>query len=169
MNYKELTGKVLKILSAKAKEASTLDPDSIDYRVAVEELADCTLLLAGDFEPETVEKVKSSTTCGELYDLLTGEDMGVETTAEGRYMLISCCERKINAPRFFDTHEEAQYKMCEQLAEALGMTAEEVKAAYESGGDFDHPDVGLTEDTAWATSLNHENWDWQIFDLKSLK
>lgn len=73
MDYKELTSKALEILVEKAKEAATFDPDSIEYRVAVEELSDCTFLLAGDFEPEDVEKVKNGTTCGELYDLLTGE------------------------------------------------------------------------------------------------
>lgn len=72
MDYQELTVKTLEILAEKAKEAATLDPDSIGYRVAVEELSDCTFLLSGDFEPEAVEKVKNGTTCGELYDLLTG-------------------------------------------------------------------------------------------------
>ncbi len=77
MDYKELTSKALKILVEKAKEAATFDPDSIEYRVAVEELSDCTFLLTDDFGPEAVEKVKNGTTSGELYDLLTGE--GTET------------------------------------------------------------------------------------------
>ncbi len=75
MNYNELARKALEILKKKTEEAATFDPDGIDYRVIVEEIADCTFLLAGDFEPEAVEKVKRSTTCGELYDLL--EEAGV--------------------------------------------------------------------------------------------
>ena len=70
MNYNELALKTLEILKKKTEEAATLDPDGIDYRVIVEEMADCTFLLTEDFEPEAVEKVKNSTTCGELYDLL---------------------------------------------------------------------------------------------------
>lgn len=81
MDYKELTSKALEILVEKAKEAATLDPDSIEYRVAVEELSDCTFLLAGDFSPEDVEKVKDSTTSGELYDLLTGRPTETEGEA----------------------------------------------------------------------------------------
>ncbi len=73
MDYKELTGKALEILMKKAKETAALDPESIDYRVAVEELSDCTFLLEGDFDQETVKKVKDNTTCEELYCLLTGE------------------------------------------------------------------------------------------------
>ena len=70
MNHIELAQKTLEILKQKSEEAIVLNPDSIDYRVTVEELADCTFLLTEDFEPEAVEKVKNSTTCGELYDLL---------------------------------------------------------------------------------------------------
>lgn len=74
MEHNELAHKTLEILMKTAKEAAALDSESIDYRVVVEELSDCTFLLAGDFGPEEVEKVKSSTTCEALYDLLAGEN-----------------------------------------------------------------------------------------------
>lgn len=70
MKEKIMTKKVLKILADTAGFAATLDPESIDFSVALEEMKDCAFLLEEGFSDEAVFGVANQTTSGELYDLL---------------------------------------------------------------------------------------------------
>lgn len=76
------------------------------------------------------------------------------------YMLICCCERDIEAPKFFDTHEEAHEAMAKDLADVLGMTKEEVMESYLEGKELGFY-ACLNYDSAWSD--RHTTCDWQIF------
>ena len=65
-----LEQKVLDILIATAQRVKHLAPNSIDYPIAVEELADCALLLERGCDSESIGKVINSTTSGELCNAL---------------------------------------------------------------------------------------------------
>ena len=47
-----------------------LDPASLDFSTALEEMKDCTLLLEDGFSDKAVFTTANQTTSGELYDLL---------------------------------------------------------------------------------------------------
>lgn len=61
----------LKIMQEIIGRTMKMDVDSIDYRVALDELSDCTYLIENGYSPEAVRKIRESTTSGELYKLLT--------------------------------------------------------------------------------------------------
>lgn len=61
------TMQIMKVIIDRSME---MELDSIDYRVALEELSDCTYLIEKGYSPEAVLKIHESTTCGELYDML---------------------------------------------------------------------------------------------------
>lgn len=73
MNEKSMAQKVLEILANTAGFAAKLDPESTDFSVAIEEMNDCTFLLEEGFSEESIFRVASQTTSGELYDLLKDE------------------------------------------------------------------------------------------------
>lgn len=61
----------LKIMQEIIDKIIEMDVNSIDYRVALDELSDCTYLIENGYSPEAVRKICESTTSGELYKLLT--------------------------------------------------------------------------------------------------
>ncbi len=65
--------RVLKSLIKIAQHAKTLDPDSIDYSVAIEELSDCVFLLEHGCESDSISKIINSTTNEELCNILSGK------------------------------------------------------------------------------------------------
>ena len=82
-------------------------------------------------------------------------------------ILITCFERKIKTPLFFETHEQAHKKMCECIAKELDVPIEEIYELYQnytSTGEFEDDSIGITDDSAWAERFGN-NIDWRIFDL----
>ena len=66
-----------------------------------------------------------------------------------KYMLISCCERNISPPEFYDTYAEAWDEMNKQFK------------------DVNVDDEGECGDwEAFGSTKNHDNIDWQIFELE---
>lgn len=70
MDKKVMVKKTLEILAGIAKSAVALDPASLDFSTALEEMKDCTLLLEDGFSDKAVFTTANQTTSGELYDLL---------------------------------------------------------------------------------------------------
>jgi hypothetical protein len=80
-----------------------------------------------------------------------------------KYLLVEVIERDISTPEFFDTHKEAYDRMCEYVAQVLGVSVEYIKDNLNEFGDFD-----------WATNVNKNsaytqrhgnNFDWKIFEV----
>lgn len=77
-----------------------------------------------------------------------------------KYMLVCCCARDFDVPLFFNTIEEAQEEMRSQLEEAVGMNVESMEEnEYE---------WGLSETCAYCETMNHDDCDWQIFNLEEV-
>jgi len=70
---------VLEVLITTAQQAQTLDPESIDYSVVLEELSDCTYLLERGCDNDTVRRVLETTTSGELHDILSQRQLPTKT------------------------------------------------------------------------------------------
>ena len=78
------------------------------------------------------------------------------------WMLVCCCERDIEHPRFFETKEEAVYAMCADVGDVLGMTPEEVMETRLNGTEINlYAIVG--DDYAWSD--RHVPCDWKVFDI----
>jgi len=80
-NKGNLERQVLEVLISTAQQAQSLDSESIDYRVALEELSDCTFLLERGFDSDTVKAVLESTTNGELHHILSHVKLSKKTYA----------------------------------------------------------------------------------------
>lgn len=93
MEEKIMAKQALKILADTASFAATLDPESIDFSVALEEMKDCTFLLEEGFSDEAVFGVANQTTSGELHDLL--KDM-VKPASEVEHSIIVTIEEHIS-------------------------------------------------------------------------
>ncbi len=65
--------RILKSLIKITQHAKTLDTDSIDYSVAIEELSDCVFLLEHGCDSDSISKIINSTTNEELCDILSGK------------------------------------------------------------------------------------------------
>lgn len=73
------------------------------------------------------------------------------------YMLLSTCERNTAIMRF-QTYEDAYTQMKEEF-EMFGGDEEAIEDSMAEIGEW----------YAWITDgNNHDNYDWQIFDLKNL-
>lgn len=70
-----------------------------------------------------------------------------------KYMLLSCTERDIEPPQFFDTPEAAYAQMEKELLEQIGSFDN-----YVEGEDYE-----ISERCAWANP--HCNSDWVILPL----
>ena len=81
-----------------------------------------------------------------------------------KYMLICCCERDIEEPRFFDSHDAAHDAMVDDFFDTYGYDSEEIDndAKEEILGD----DSDISEKEAYCTNLNHDNVDWKIFEVE---
>jgi len=78
-NTGDLERQVLVVLITTAQQAQALDPESIDYSVALEELSDCTYLLERGNDNDTARKVLETTTSGELHDILSQRRLPTKT------------------------------------------------------------------------------------------
>ena len=78
------------------------------------------------------------------------------------WMLVCCYERDIEAPKFFDTKEEAIRAMCADVGDVLGMTPDEVMEARENKTRIDDC-AYVGDDFAWSD--RHISGDWKIFNL----
>lgn len=67
-----------------------------------------------------------------------------------KFMLIEVIERNVSEPGFFDTHDDAYNEM---------------KDRYEKTCDPSDCDSHISEDYAYGESANHENCDWEIFEI----
>ncbi len=65
--------RILKSLIKITQHAQTLDTDSIDYSVAIEELSDCVFLLEHGCDSDSISKIINSTTNEELCNILSGK------------------------------------------------------------------------------------------------
>lgn len=83
-----------------------------------------------------------------------------------KWMLICCCERDIMYPEFFNTWDEAHRFMCEEVADALGMSVEEVTESYLNGEELGN-NACVIEECAWCETKNHDNCDWRIYNIES--
>lgn len=87
------------------------------------------------------------------------------------WMLVCCCERDIETPRFFDTEEEAIKAMCADVADVLGMTTDEVMEVRANGDILRDTELGKFNEYAWigddyAWSDRHVPCDWKIFNVE---
>ena len=81
------------------------------------------------------------------------------------WMLISCFERDIDRPLFFNTKDEAFKAMVEDFANTTCMTVEEAMEVYNSG---EHVYCEVTDNEAWCNEAwcnNRGNYDWKIFNI----
>ncbi len=78
-NESSLERRVMEVLASTVQQIQDLDYDSIDYRVALEELSDCTFLLEHGFDNDTVKAVLESTTNGELHYILSQVKLPTKT------------------------------------------------------------------------------------------
>ena len=83
-----------------------------------------------------------------------------------KFVLICCCEREIETPKFFDTLGEATQAMLDDLAITKGYSKEEIEELINEG-NYDDYETGLTPSgfSAWTT-VHHDNVDWQIFEVE---
>lgn len=82
------------------------------------------------------------------------------------FILISTVEREICDPEFFATKSQAQTAMRKELADALHVEINDLDEILVSdNSNCDGTDVGLNEDNAYCTNLNHDNVDWHIFEF----
>jgi hypothetical protein len=86
------------------------------------------------------------------------------------WMLVCCCERDIETPKFFDTKEEAVKAMCADVADVLGMPVDEVMEVRANGDIVRDTEPGKINDYAWiaddyAWCDRHVPCDWKIFNL----
>ena len=66
----QLEKQTLEVMQKTIDRVMELELDSIDYRVPLEELSDCTYLIENGFSAGSVLKIHGTTTSDELYDLL---------------------------------------------------------------------------------------------------
>jgi len=78
-NTGDLKCQVLEFLITTAQQVQSLDPESIDYSVALDELSDCTFLLERGCDNDTVRKILETTTSGELHDILSQRKLPTKT------------------------------------------------------------------------------------------
>ena len=83
-----------------------------------------------------------------------------------KWMLVSCCDREIDIPLFFDTYKEAYDAMCKDFAQIVGVDASELIDITKSE-IADMHDVGILPDAAWAEKRGSK-YDWKIFDVRSV-
>lgn len=84
-----------------------------------------------------------------------------------KYMLVTVIERDIHTPQIFNTHEEALDKMCEEVANELKVTPEEIKESYLCGKEYNRCTC-VIEDAAWAEYHGDTyvtSCDWRIFTI----
>ena len=80
-----------------------------------------------------------------------------------KYLLIEVIEREVSEPEFFNTWDAAHTEMCKRVAEAYGLTQEEVCDAYMRGEELDDAYTVL-EYEAWGERYG-KNFDWKIFEV----
>lgn len=78
-----------------------------------------------------------------------------------KYMLVSVIDRDIYTPEFFDTHEEAHNKMCEEVADVWEVPTAEIKESYLAGEEYDDRTC-VIKNAAW-TEHHGRDFDWKIF------
>lgn len=79
------------------------------------------------------------------------------------YLLVEVIERDIGTPEFFDTHKEAHDRMCEYVAQVLGVSVEYLKDNLNEFGDFDWS-TNVNKSSAYA-QRHGNNFDWKIFEV----
>lgn len=79
-----------------------------------------------------------------------------------RWMLINVIDRDICNPEMFDTYEQAQTAMREQLAEMMNWKPDEIEMNLM---EDDCGDVGFNDTSAWGERFG-TNSDWCIFHLE---
>lgn len=97
-----------------------------------------------------------------------------------KFMYIDTCEREISEPEFFDTMLKAQIHMIEKFFEACRHVDEnsyDYEFEINSTEDFDKvidalikedildDENNFTENSAWAETSNHDNWDAKIIEI----
>lgn len=97
-----------------------------------------------------------------------------------KYMVIDVYEREIGEPQFFDTLVKAQIHLFELFVEACRhfdvddynfyhiSTKEELEEAIEAlvNDDILDDENNFTDTSAWAETLNHDNWDGKIIEVE---
>jgi hypothetical protein len=96
-----------------------------------------------------------------------------------KYMYIDVCEREINEPTFFDKKEKAIYHMVNDFCTVrdIGIdivplvidekTLEEALSILEENEFMnDENMVDIESLLAYGTTLNHDNWDAKIIEVK---
>ena len=78
------------------------------------------------------------------------------------WMMVCCCERDIETPKFFNTKEEAVKAMCADVADVLGMTVDEVMEVRAKSNSINEY-AWIGDDYAWSD--RHVPCDWKIFNL----
>lgn len=79
------------------------------------------------------------------------------------WMLICCCNRDLETPSFYGTKEEAHKAMCAEVAEAVGLTPDEVIKSYSAGIKEVDRDAYVGNDFAYADK--NDTCDWRIFNM----
>lgn len=75
-----------------------------------------------------------------------------------KFVLIEVIEREIGEPEFFNTYEEAYGQMKKYYHEAAASGCEEDEGL----------DGELNQWDAWCENANHDNCDWEIFELNPI-
>lgn len=98
-----------------------------------------------------------------------------------KYMVIDVCEREIGEPEFFNTMLKAQICMTEKFFESCRHISEnnyDYEFEINSTKDLDKvmdtlikedildDENNLTENSAWAETANHDNWDCKIIEVE---
>lgn len=127
----DLEQKVLDILIATAQRVKALDPGSIGYPIAVEELANCALLLEHGCDSASIGKVITSTTSGELHEALSNMRKFTVTTEEHIGQAFT-----VYAANLYDAMEIAKdnYSRGEFIVEPTTPTARLMMAVDEATG-----------------------------------
>ena len=80
-----------------------------------------------------------------------------------KFILILCCERTIENPKFFETLEQAQENMRSQFEYImLGLDDDFNAANYENCEPYKHNISGMSA----FISDDDNNYDWRIFEIK---
>ena len=79
------------------------------------------------------------------------------------WMLICCFARDITTPQFFETKDEAVEAMCEEVADYIGFTTDEIMSIRLDDGKVDEY-THVDDDYAWSDK--DYDCNWRIFNIE---
>lgn len=80
-----------------------------------------------------------------------------------KYLMVEVMERAISTPEVFDSHQDAQERMCEYVAQVLDESVETIQASYQTGKSLN--DYTEIKEFEAYTERHGNNFDWKIFKI----